>query len=144
MSSNTRESGGPLTGLEEVVEGTVTRNMTAERIGSGDVPVLATPMLLALVERAAVALLRDRLPPGTTTVGVSVDLTHAAPTMVGERLEVRVRVNHVEERRILFSFKVSDAEGTVGFGLHERAVMDRERFLEFADRRRSGAADQDD
>ena len=126
-----------LLGVEEVLQGAVTETMTAVTVGSGDVPVLATPMLLALVERAAVAALKERLPPGTTTVGVSVNLTHAAPTPVGETLEVRVKVDVVEERRIHFSFKVSDGQGAVAFGVHQRALVERDQFLEFAERRRS-------
>ena len=129
-----------LVGAEEVLEGPVTESMTAIRMRSGDVPVLATPMVLALVEGAAVRALTGKLPPGTTTVGVSVNLTHAAPTPVGETVEVRVRVDAVEERRIHFSFHVADGQGAVAFGIHQRAVIDRDRFLEFAERRRAGRA----
>ncbi len=137
MASDSRESIGHLLGIEEVIEGPVTENMTAIAVGSGDVPVLATPILLALVERAAVWAVEQELPAGTTTVGVSVDLTHAAPTPVGETIEVRVRVDHIEERRLHLSFKVTDSNGAVAFGLHQRALVDRDRFVEFADRRRS-------
>lgn len=133
-----------LVGVEEVVEGPVTENMTARRVRSGDVPVLATPMVLALVEGAAVRALDGKLPPGTTTVGVSVNLTHAAPTPVGETVEVRVRVDAVEERRIHFSFHVADGQGAVAFGIHQRALIDRDRFLEFAERRRSGTGEPAD
>ncbi len=59
-----------LVGVEEVLEGPVTENMTARKVRSGDVPVLATPMVLALAEGAAVRALDGKLPPGTTTVGV--------------------------------------------------------------------------
>jgi fluoroacetyl-CoA thioesterase len=130
-----------LVGVEEVVAGPVTEHMTASSVRSGDVPVLATPMLLALVERAAVRALEGRLPPGTTTVGVSVNLTHAAPTPVGETIEVRVRVDAIEERRVHFSFHVGDGQGAVAFGVHQRALIDRDRFLEFAERRRSGSGE---
>ncbi len=133
-----------LVGVEEVLEGPVTENMTARKVRSGDVPVLATPMVLALVEGAAVRALDGKLPPGTTTVGVSVNLTHAAPTPVGEIVEVRVRVDAVEERRIHFSFHVADGQGAVAFGIHQRALIDRDRFLEFAERRRSGATEPAD
>ncbi|MDP8955819.1 MAG: thioesterase [Actinomycetota bacterium] len=144
MASGARESIVHLLGVEEVVQGAVTENMTAMKARSGDVPVLATPMVLALVEGAAVRALEGKLPSGTTTVGVSVNLTHAAPTPVGETVEVRVRVDVVEERRVHFSFHVSDAQGAVAFGVHERAIIDRDRFLEFAERRRSGAAEPTD
>ncbi len=144
MTSGARESMVHLIGVEEVIEGPVTESMTAMRVRSGDVPVLATPMVLALVEGAAVRALEGKLPRGTTTVGVSVNLTHAAPTPVGETVEVRVRVDAVEERRVHFSFNASDAQGVVAFGVHQRAVIDRARFLEFAERRRAGAAEPTD
>jgi fluoroacetyl-CoA thioesterase len=133
-----------LVGVEEVVVGPVTESMTAKRVRSGDVPVLATPMVLALVEGAAVRALDGKLPPGTTTVGVSVNLTHAAPTPVGETVEIRVRVDAVEEGRIHFSFHVADGQGAVAFGIHQRALIDRDRFLEFAERRRSGTGEPTD
>ncbi len=141
MASGARDSIVHLLGVEEVIDGPVTENMTAMKLRSGDVPVLATPMVLALVERAAVRALEGKLPPGTTTVGVSADLTHAAPTPVGENVEVRVRVDAVEETRVHFSFHVSDVQGVVAFGMHHRALIDRDRFLEFAERRRSSAVE---
>jgi fluoroacetyl-CoA thioesterase len=144
VASGARESIVHLLGVEKVIEGPVTENMTAIRVRSGDVPVLATPMVLALVERAAVSALEGKLPPGTTTVGVSAELTHAAPTPVGETLEVRVRVDAVEERRVHFSFHVADAQGAVAFGMHQRTIIDRDRFLEFAERRRSGSGEPAD
>lgn len=144
MAGGAKESIVHLLGVEEVIEGPVTESMTATRLRSGDVPVLATPMVLALVERAAVMALEGKLPAGTTTVGVSVNLTHAAPTPVGELVEVRVRVDAVEERRLHFSFKVADQHGVVSFGVHERALIDRDGFLDFAERRRSGSAEPSD
>ena len=144
MARGAKESLVHLLGVEEVIGGPVTETMTAIRLRSGDVPVLATPMVLALVERAAVLALEGRLPAGTTTVGVSANLTHAAPTPVGETVEVEVRVDAVEERRLHFSFKVTDPHGVVSFGVHERALIDRDHFLEFAERRRSGSAESSD
>ena len=70
-------------GRVESAQETVTQDVTAEAMGSGDVPVLATPAILASVERLAVASLADALQPGTTTVGARVELDHLAPTPVG-------------------------------------------------------------
>jgi hypothetical protein len=74
------DAGGPIlgVGLSAVVEEPVTGEMTTAAFGSGDVPVLATPAVLSLVERAAVEAVRDHLPSGTTTVGASVALAHHA------------------------------------------------------------------
>jgi fluoroacetyl-CoA thioesterase len=116
-------------GLEGVVREVVTEAMTAERVGSGDVPVLATPMVLALVERAAVAAVAGALPDGTTSVGASVELAHLAPTPAGSAVEARVRLEHVEgARRLTFSFTVEDPAGEVASGTHVRVVVDRGSF----------------
>ena len=111
--------------------------MTADHVGSGDVHVLATPMVLALVEGAAVSSLVGRLPDGTTSVGASVELAHLAPTPVGTPVEARVRLEHVEGgRRLTFSFAVSDPAGEVATGTHVRVVVDRDRFIQAAEERR--------
>lgn len=123
---------GPSPGLEGVVEATVEESMTAERVGSGDVPVLATPALLSLVERAAVRALMGHLPAGGTSLGASVDLAHLAATPVGGSVRAVARVEAVEERRVTFSFSVDDAAGQVASGTHVRVVVDRERFVRSA------------
>lgn len=107
--------------------------MTADRVGSGDVAALATPMLLALVERAAVASVAGTLPQGFTSVGASVELAHMAPTPVGAVVVARTRLDRVEGgRRLTFSFSVSDPVGEIATGTHVRVVVDRKRFQETA------------
>jgi fluoroacetyl-CoA thioesterase len=116
-------------GLEGLTQESVTEAMRADRVGSGDVGVLATPMVLALVERAAVSSLVGKLPEGTTTVGASVELAHLAPTPVGAPVEARTRLERVDGgRRLTFSFTVSDPAGEVASGTHVRVVVDRQRF----------------
>jgi predicted thioesterase len=119
-------------GMQATVEETVTEDMTAERLGSGDVPVLGTPAVLALVEGAAVAAVSDDLKTGTTTVGASVELDHMAPTPLGARITATAGVRHVEGRRVTFAFEVTDPAGPVARGTHVRVVVDRRRFLETA------------
>jgi predicted thioesterase len=102
-------------GRQATVEEAVTEDMTADRLGSGDVPVLGTPAVLALVEAAAVAAVADALEPGTTPVGATVTATAA--------------LAEVEGRRLTFRFEVTDAAGPVARGEHVRVVVDRERFL---------------
>ena len=119
-------------GLEATVEETVSEGMTAERLGSGDVPVLGTPAILALVEAAAVAAVADELDPGQTTVGASVELEHVAPTIAGAKVAATAGLIEVEGRRLRFSFEVTDPAGPVARGTHVRAVVDRERFLDSA------------
>jgi fluoroacetyl-CoA thioesterase len=116
-------------GLRATLEETVAEELTASRIGSGDVPVYATPAVVALIERAAVAALAGRLEPGSTSVGTRIELDHLAPTPSGARVVVTVRLEGVEGRRLRFAVEVADPAGPVARGVHLRHVVDRERFL---------------
>lgn len=116
-------------GLQATVEETVTDEMTAERLGSGDVPVLGTPALLAMIEAAAVAAVADHLDDGDTTVGSAVELEHVAPTPVGMRVEATAALREVDGRRLRFAFEVTDPAGAVARGSHHRVIVDRQRFL---------------
>jgi fluoroacetyl-CoA thioesterase len=123
-------------GLQATVAETVTDDMTAERLGSGDVPVLGTPAVVALVEGAAVTAVADHLAPGATTVGASVDLEHVAPTVLGVEVTATAAVREVDGRRLRFVFEVTDPAGPIARGTHERVIVDRERFLSDARDRR--------
>ena len=116
-------------GLEATVEELVTEAMTAERLGSGDVPVLGTPAVLALVEAAAVGAVAGSLEAGQTTVGSSVDLQHVAPTGIGATVTATAGLVEVEGRRLRFSFEVTDPAGPIARGTHTRVVVERDRFL---------------
>ncbi len=108
---------------------------TASRVGSGDVAVLATPVLLRLVEQAAVEAVRGALAGNQITVGSRVELEHLAPTPQGATVTARVLLDSVEGRTLAFSFEVADHAGPVGRGTHQRVVVDRDRFLVGAARR---------
>ena len=107
----------------------VTLAVTADRFGSGAVPVLATPEVVALVERAAIAALEGALGDGATTVGSRVELDHLAPTPVGGRAVARATLDAVEGRTLTFSVEVRDGAGTIARATHVRVIVDRERFL---------------
>jgi fluoroacetyl-CoA thioesterase len=125
-------------GLEGQAEAVVTEDLTAARVGSGDVAVLATPMVLALAERAAVAAVAGAVPEGSTTVGASVELTHQAPTPLGRRVRARARLEEVVGgRRLRFSFTVRDQAGQVASGTHLRMVVRRDEFEATAEARGS-------
>ncbi len=119
-------------GLEATVEEAVTEAMTAERLGSGDVPVLGTPAVLALVEAAAVAAVAGELEPSQTTVGTSVELEHVAPTAIGASVAATAGLAEVDGRRLRFSFEVTDPAGPIARGTHDRVVVERDRFVEKA------------
>jgi fluoroacetyl-CoA thioesterase len=116
-------------GLQATVEETVTEEMTAERLGSGDVPVLGTPVLVAMIEAAAVAAVADHLDDGDTTVGSAVELDHVAPSPVGVRVEATAALREVDGRRLRFAFEVTDPAGPVARGRHDRVIVDRRGFL---------------
>ena len=119
-------------GLSARVELTVTDADTAQTFGSGDVPVLGTPRVLALVEAATVVATRSALPSGQTTVGVRVELDHVAATPVGRRVVADARLVEVDGRRLVFDVLVSDQSTTVARGRIERVLVDRHRFVERA------------
>jgi fluoroacetyl-CoA thioesterase len=123
-------------GLEAAISEIVTESMTADHVGSGSVPVLATPVVLSLIERAAVTALAGNLPHGSTSVGAAVELAHLAPTPVGATVTARARLEKVEgNRRLSFSFTVSDPAGEIASGTHVRVVVDRARFVATAAQR---------
>ncbi|MBB4961808.1 thioesterase family protein [Micromonospora polyrhachis] len=119
-------------GLSARVELTVTDSDTAQAVGSGDVPVLGTPRVLALAEAATVAATATRMPSGMTTVGLRVELDHRAPTPVGRTVTAQARLAKVDGRRLLFEVTVTDGATTVAEGRVERALVDRHRFVERA------------
>jgi fluoroacetyl-CoA thioesterase len=140
-SGSGADDAGVAPGLEGTAEETVTEEMTARSVGSGDVAALATPEALALVERAAVAALEGRLGPDRTSVGSSVSLDHLAPTPVGAVVRATARLERVDGRRLSFSFVVIDGRGRVADGSHVRVVVDRRRFEGMARDRMTGVGD---
>jgi predicted thioesterase len=119
-------------GLTARVELTVTDSDTAQAVGSGDVPVLGTPRVLALAEAATVAATAPRLAPGMTTVGLRVELTHRVASPIGRTVVVEARLDRVDGRRLIFEVTVTEGGDTVAEGRVERALVDRRRFLERA------------
>lgn len=109
---------------------TVAEGNTAIEVGSGSVPVFATPMLVALMENAAINALREHLPEGQTTVGTKVDVAHTAATPIGMTVTARAELVGVDGRRLTFTVTAEDEAGPVGQGTHERFVVNLETFLD--------------
>ena len=122
-------------GLQGIVEEAVSEGMTASMLGSGDVDVLGTPAVLALVEAASIEAVAGHLDVGQTTVGASVQLEHVAPTVVGALVIATSDLVEVDGRRLTFAFDVADPAGPIARGRHTRAIVDREPFLEKAESR---------
>lgn len=117
-------------GLEAEIVAEVTQSMTAAAVGSGLVAGLSTPSMVGLMEGAAVQAVGAHLPPGTSTVGSRLDITHLAPTPVGMRVRTRAILEEIEGRRLVFRVSVTDEVGEVGAGVHERYLIDLARFEE--------------
>ena len=101
---------------------------TAIAQGSGDVPVLATPRILAMAEQAAVAALGGDLAPGMTSVGVHAELHHVKATSVGSVVTASAEVIVVQGRKITFEFQVVEDGRVAAYGTHRRAIVRREDF----------------
>ncbi|MGI5206445.1 thioesterase family protein [Spirillospora sp. CA-108201] len=117
-------------GLRAEVEIVVAEADTAVHVGSGDVPVLATPRLIALAEAATVEAVESCLGEGETSVGTRVEVRHRTATPVGGRVTVAAELREVDGTRLAFAFEAVDDRGAVvGRGRIERAVVERESFL---------------
>ena len=108
----------------------VTESSTAEYIGSGDMPVLATPALAALMENAAMLAVAAELPEGSTTVGTRLELSHVKASAVGAEVTAEAVLTAVDGRRLTFRIEAREGDTLVGECIHERFVVDRKRFLE--------------
>ncbi len=117
-------------GSSATIEMTVADDDTAIAVRSGDVPVLATPRLVALFEEAAVAAVAGQCADGETTVGMRIQVDHLAPTAVGSVVTAEATLDRVEGRRLTFNVTARDLQGLVGAGKVTRVVVDVERFLD--------------
>jgi fluoroacetyl-CoA thioesterase len=121
-------------GLRAAFDHTVADQDTAVALGSGDVPVLATPRVLALAERAAVAAVAGAIGPGATTVGVRVELEHLAASVVGATVRVSAELERVDGRVLEFAVELRDGARLAARGHVTRVLVDRDAFLATAAR----------
>jgi predicted thioesterase len=119
-------------GLSAIAKMVVTESDTAAALGTGDVPVLATPRVATLAEEATVQAVAADLDEGTTTVGYRLQLDHLAPTAVGGQVHAEAILETVEGRRLTFRVSVNDGRGLVAAGRITRVVVERSRFLDKA------------
>lgn len=107
----------------------VNEGNTAEFIGSGDMAVLATPAMVALMENAAMMAVALHLGEGETTVGSMISTTHLKPSKVGRSISAIAELTEVEGRKLVFKISAYDGETLIGEGDHVRYVVNREKFL---------------
>ena len=116
-------------GLSHSSQLTVTEAVTAITMGSGDMPVLATPAMMALMENAAMLAVAEHLPEGCTTVGGHIASSHLKPSRLGDTITATATVTKVDGKKIEFKVEARCGDTLLGEGTHLRFVVDRTRFL---------------
>ncbi len=116
-------------GFSGEVTRVVTESDTAAKWGSGLVPVFGTPSLVGLMEAAAVQALTGHLEENQTTVGGRIDVRHLAATPVGMQVRARAELTAVEGRKLIFQIEAWDESEKIGEALHERFLIDKEKFI---------------
>ena len=124
-----------LAGTAEIVVGP---EHTAPFVGSGRIAVLATPVMINVIEAAALAAVEHLLPAGHQSLGIHLDVSHVAATPIGLRVTATAEVTGVEGRTIKFRVEAHDEVETIGGGTHERVVVSVERFDERVQRKVRG------
>lgn len=116
-------------GLKHTSTAVVTEALSARAMGSGDLPVYATPAMTALMENAAMLAVAGELPEGSTTVGGRIEVSHMAPTPIGATVTATATLEKVDGRKLYFSVIAMQGDTVIGEGTHLRFVVDRERFM---------------
>ena len=111
--------------IETVVDGT----NTAKFAGSGSLDVFATPSMICLMEQAAQASVAEYLEKGQGTVGTRIEVTHDAATPLGMKVWAESELVEVDRRRLVFEVAAYDECGLIGKGMHERFIIENEKFL---------------
>lgn len=115
-------------GLKASIETKVFNNNSAEEMGSGDLDVYATPAMVCLMERSAVAVVSAHLPKGFTTVGTAVNIKHMAATPIGMGVKAVAELISVEGRKLTFKIEAFDSSEKIGEGEHERYIVEATKF----------------
>ena len=116
-------------GMKNEVTDRVTEAKTAKVMGSGSLPVYATPAMTCLMEKAATEAVEHLMPDGWTTVGISLHVAHKAATPVGLTVRAEAEVTAVEGRKLVFTVRAYDDKEEIGVGTHERFAVAKEKFL---------------
>jgi predicted thioesterase len=109
---------------------TVTKDQTAQHLGSGSIDVYATPAMVALMEQAALSAIDPLLDKGQASVGTALDIKHLAATPLGHTIRAQAEVTEVDRRRVTFRVQAWDEKELIGEGTHTRFIIDIDRFLD--------------
>lgn len=116
-------------GLKMSVELIVEEKDTAAAFGSGNVLVLATPMMVTLMENAALKAVQDHLEVGMTTVGTHLDVSHKAATPLGMKATAEAELIEIKGKKLIFKVVAKDEKEIIGEGTHTRYIVETEKFL---------------
>lgn len=116
-------------GLSGTANMLVTDERLATRVGSGNVPVFASPMLIAVIEAAAVDCLDSYLPADHQSLGVHLDVAHTSPTPLGLTVTATAAIKAIDGRKITFDVSATDGVDRIGTGVHTRIIVDTARFM---------------
>ena len=119
--------------IQGYAESIVTEQNTAASVGSGDLPVFATPYMIALIEEASQKSVAPHLEEGMGTVGTLLNVSHDAATPLGMKVWAESRLAELDGRRLVFEVRAFDECGQFGKGTHERFIIKKQRFLEKAE-----------
>ena len=117
-------------GLTYTVEITVEDRDTAKALGSGELDVLATPRMVALMEEASSKCIKAELSEDESSVGTLLEIKHVSATPVGMRAKATAEVIDIDGRRVVFDVRAEDEKGLIGEGKHERFIINKEKFVE--------------
>ena len=117
-------------GLEGTRKFIVHEEDTAKFLGSGDVSVLSTPSMIAMMENTARLLVEDFLPEGYTTVGIHVDVRHLKAAPIGAEIVVKAKLIEIDRKKLTFTVEAYWNDKKIGEGIHERYIVKRDEFLE--------------
>lgn len=115
----------------------VTEAMTAKEMGSGELPVYATPSMIALMENTAYQSVSDCLEAGQGTVGTLMNVKHLSATPVGMEVTCESKLIEIDRKRLVFEVRAFDEAGCIGEGTHERFIIDNRKFLEKAESKKN-------
>lgn len=117
-------------GISSIVETIVEKKDTAIAYGSGDLEVLATPAMIALMERASKKCLKPYLETEATTVGIAIDVKHLRATPLGVKIKSEAILDKVDGKKLFFNVQVWDERGKIGEGTHIRYIVNSKSFME--------------
>lgn len=120
-------------GIKGRQETVVTQEMLASNVGSGLVKVFATAMMIALIEKAAVLSIEPYLDEGQGSVGTQVNVSHCSATPLGMKVHAETELIAIDRRKLTFKVAAYDERGLIGEGLHERFIIDMQKFQSKAD-----------